>query len=209
MPSSHPLPQSLPGFEAIQRYWDAKRNIAMAKVQPGEFYVTTQDEAISTVLGSCVSACIRDIDLGVGGLNHFMLPLKSAIHEKPTITSDAARYGHWAMEYLINHILEAGGRRRNLEVKIFGGGNVLRSFSSNVAELNIQFVLDYIYNENLALKAKDVGGNEARIIVYYPKAGRVLVKYLEDAAKYEIAMQERQYLQSIDTRLHGGDIELF
>lgn len=207
---SHSLPPVLPGFEAIQRYWDIKRNISLAKVQPGEFYVTVNDEAIMTIVGSCICACIRDVDLGVGGLNHFMLPLKGGYEDRNKVSSDAARYGHWAMEYLINQILDAGGRRRLLEVKVFGGGNVLHTLSSDVGDKNVQFVFDYIYNENLKIKSKDVGGESARVILYYPKTGRVFVKYLDDTKKFEVIEQERQYLRTIGKSLSsGGNIELF
>ncbi len=59
---------------ATQRYFDREFDRAAVKVLPGEYYVSADDEAIVTVLGSCVAACIRDVRLGVGGLNHFMLP---------------------------------------------------------------------------------------------------------------------------------------
>jgi chemotaxis protein CheD len=182
----------------------------MAKIQPGEIYVTTQHEAISTVLGSCVSACIRDVDLGIGGMNHFMLPIKGSIYDKDSIISEAARYGNWAMEYLINHILKCGGRRRMLEIKVFGGSNVLPSLPSVVSEDNINFILNYAYNENLHIKAKDVGGNKGRIVVYFPKSGLVQVKELEDVRKYKITEIENQYLHSIGKKISKqGDVELF
>lgn len=204
------LPQPLPGFEHIQRYLDTTRNISMAKIQPGEFYATTQHEAISTVLGSCISVCLRDVDLGVGGMNHFMLPLKGSIYDKQSIASDSARYGNWAMEYLINQILKAGGRRRMLEAKIFGGGNVFPSLAPEVSEQNVKFVLQYLYNENISVKAKDLGGNVGRIVVYYPKSGRAQVKYLQDVRKYSIAEKETSYLKSIDKEISSsGDVELF
>lgn len=62
------------GFEAINRYWDQENQIIAAKLMPGDYYVTNQDEMLTTVLGSCVAACIRDVVTGVGGMNHFMLP---------------------------------------------------------------------------------------------------------------------------------------
>jgi chemotaxis protein CheD len=204
------LPQPLPGFEHVQRYLDPKRQVPVAKIQPGEFYATTQNEAIATVLGSCISVCIRDADLGVGGMNHFMLPLKGSIYDKESIDSDSARYGNWAMEYLINQILKAGGRRRMLEAKIFGGGNVFPSLAPEVSEQNIKFVLQYLYNENISIKAKDLGGNVGRIVIYYPKSGRAQVKYLEDVRKYCIAEKETTYMKTIDEEIsNSGDVELF
>src|SRR5687767_3956313 len=113
----------LPGFEHIKRKWDEKYRLYVADIKPGEFYVTnSQNEMIGTILGSCISACIRDKKAGVGGMNHFMLPLKGSVYEQkftPSLLADASRYGNWAMEYLINEILKYGGARRNLEVKIF------------------------------------------------------------------------------------------
>lgn len=204
------IPPALPGFENIQRYWDFSKNMPVAKIQPGQFYVTANHEAIVTILGSCVSACIRDVHLGVGGMNHFMLPLKGAFQDKRTITNDDVRYGHWAMEYLINQILNAGGRRRLLEVKIFGGGNVLQSLTSNIGDRNIEFVLEYLHNENLTVKSRDLGGFDARIVVYYPKTGRVQVKYLDDIKKYDVVEKESRYLKDIDKTISsGGDVELF
>ncbi len=204
------LPQPLPGFDHIQRYLDKTRNIAMAKIQPGEFYATTQHEAIATVLGSCISVCLRDADLGVGGMNHFMLPLKGSIYDKESIASASARYGNWAMEYLINQILKAGGRRRALEAKVFGGGNVFPSLAPEVSEQNIKFVMQYLYNENIHLKAKDLGGTVGRIVIYYPKSGRAQVKYLQDVRKYSIAEKETTYMKSIDKEISSsGDVELF
>ncbi len=207
---SHNLPSVLPGFEKVQRYWDPTREISMAKILPGEFYVTTQHEAIATVLGSCVSACIRDTDLGIGGMNHFMLPIKGSIYDQDSVNSEAARYGNWAMEFLINQILKSGGRRRMLEIKVFGGSNVLPSLPSMVSEDNIRFIMNYVYNENLNIRAKDVGGHLGRMVVYYPKTGLVQVKDLNDIRKYKIPEIENQYMKSIGDKISkSGDIELF
>ncbi|HRE31262.1 MAG TPA: hypothetical protein PLD88_04745, partial [Candidatus Berkiella sp.] len=110
----------------------------------------------------------------------------------------------------INQILKAGGRRRMLEAKVFGGGNVFPNLSPEVSAQNIKFVLEYLYNENISVKAKDVGGNVGRIVVYYPQTGLVQVKYLEDIRKYEVSEKESQYFRSIDTKVsRSGDIELF
>lgn len=122
-------PPLLPGFENINRYWDAKHNIYAAKLLPGDFYVSLHGELITTVLGSCVSACIRDPKSGVGGMNHFMLPDNqnqvSAKTWENTPVSDQTRYGNIAMERLINIVIASGGRKSDMEVKLFGGGKVL------------------------------------------------------------------------------------
>jgi chemotaxis protein CheD len=73
---------AVPGFEGIARSWDNSMNCWAAKILPGEFYITRGDEAITTVLGSCISACIRDPAVAVGGMNHFMLPRHHAGQER-------------------------------------------------------------------------------------------------------------------------------
>lgn len=199
----------LSGFEKIQRYWDSTRNITVAKIQPGEFYVTRGNEAISTILGSCVAACVRDVDLGVGGMNHFMLPIKKDEIDRAEILSNAARYGNWAMEYLINAILKTGGRRRCLEVKLFGGGHVMHKMNSAVGAKNVEFVEKYVYDENLNVKAKDLGGNYARNIIYYPKTGVVQVKEVVDGQIIEMEELENKYFRRIDKNIQSGSVELF
>ena len=106
------VPRALPGFEGIRRYRDSAGNV-VAKLLPGDYYVTCEDEVIDTVLGSCVSACIRNPRLGIGGMNHFMLPRPSgrAGDTWENIAGRATRYGSASMEQLINRILKAGGTR--------------------------------------------------------------------------------------------------
>ena len=107
------LPPALPGFEMINRYPDKMHDVFAAKILPGEYYVTRHDEMIVTVLGSCISACIRDPSAGIGGMNHFMLPADNQARG-PTHVDAAARYGNYAMEHMVNDILKHGGRRERL-----------------------------------------------------------------------------------------------
>ena len=128
---------------ATNVYFDRTFDCDAAKILPGEFYFTGKDMLIVTVLGSCVSACIRDRVSGVGGMNHFMLPDSGGDVDNPV--SASMRYGTYAMEVLINELLKAGAKRENMEAKVFGGGNVLRGFTAiNVGQRNAQFVLDYL-----------------------------------------------------------------
>ena len=209
MMGSSSIPPAKDGFEHIYRYFDKNLNVCIAKVKPGEFYVTENVEYIMTTLGSCISACIRDKELQFGGINHFMLPLKDNVYDKknPVIASQAARYGNWAMEYLINEILKAGGKRRNLEIKLFGGANMMGQ-SGNVGNNNISFIKQYIYDENLTLLAEDLGENYARHILYNPKDGRVkLKKLVHDYSK--VLAEEKSYMDSINQNKPKDDIELF
>lgn len=204
------LPPVLPGYEHVNRYWDRSLNLPAAKILPGEFYVSEHGEMIVTVLGSCVSACIRDKVRGVGGMNHFMLPVKSehsgSWGRNPT--SNETRYGNWAMEYLINEILKLGGTRRNMEVKIFGGGSVIDNMG-DVGLRNIEFVEEYLALEGLAISARDVGGIYPRKVLYFPDTGAVKVKKLKTVRNDTIVRRESQYRQTLSGSAPAGEIELF
>ena len=198
------------GFEeqfATNVYYDRTFDCDAAKILPGEYYYTCKDMVIVTVLGSCVSACIRDRVSGIGGMNHFMLP-DSGDSDSPV--SASMRYGTYAMEVLINDVLKAGARRENLEAKVFGGGNVLRGFVAiNVGERNAQFVRNYLRAENIRVMAEDLNDIYPRKVYFFPRTGRVLVKKLRQLNNNTLANREQDYAQRLQTGPVAGDIELF
>lgn len=208
------LPPSLPGFDHVKRFWDPKHQVYVAKILPGEFYVSGKGEVISTVLGSCVSACVRDPVLRIGGMNHFMLPIQSGhsnVEWDGAPISSETRYGNWAMEYLINELLKAGASRDRLEIKVFGGGQVLANMT-DVGQKNITFVEDYLSNEGMQIVAKDLGGVSPRKVMYFSDTGRVLVKRISKVSNDTIASRERDYMRRIDRDIgdtNQGSIELF
>lgn len=204
----HQQPLALPGFEHINRYWDARNNIYAAKILPGEFYVTTKDEIIVTVLGSCISACIRDPIFGIGGMNHFMLPVSAQVMGSPNEFGLSTRYGNYAMEHMINEILKHGGSKRNLEVKIFGGGKILAQMT-DIGEKNIKFVQTFIAMENLKLIGEDVGDIYPRKVHYYPRTGKVKVKKLRSLHNDTISAREKDYMRKIEVEQTQSEIELF
>ena len=114
----------------LRTYFDRSLRCHAAKVMPGEYLVTSDEIALCTLLGSCVSACIRDPLRRIGGMNHFLLP--GDPDEPLAAAGDCApgRYGVFAMELLINALLKRGARRESLEAKVFGGGQVMRSVST-------------------------------------------------------------------------------
>lgn len=204
------LPAPLPGFEGINRYWDKRLDCAAAKILPGEFYVSSHGEVISTVLGSCVSACIRDRVLGIGGMNHFMLPAKESGHDQwdDSAASASMRYGNWAMEYLINEIIKQGGSKRNLEVKVFGGGQVLKNMT-NIGKRNIDFVRAFLFREGLSVTSEDLGDIYPRKVIYFPDTGAVKMKKLRSTHNDTVERRERDYIKTIDVKPAEGSIELF
>ena len=208
LPTSR-LPLSLPGFEHVKRGWHEAYGAYSARLNPGEYYVTKNDEAIYTTLGSCISACIRDRLSGIGGMNHFMLPASAEEGGwKAAGVGSATRYGNFAMEHLINEILKNGGSRKSLEVKLFGGGRIIANMT-DVGKRNIEFARDYIQTEGLQVVAEDVGDVFPRMVVYFPASGKVKVKRLRSLHNNTILEQETQYLQTIEKKPVSGDIELF
>lgn len=212
-PQANAIPNCLPEFGHINRYWDRQRHSYVAKILPGEFYVTLEPEAIATTLGSCVSACIWDEQLGIGGMNHFMLPLtEKEAHEinwgQRNKAGDATRYGNYAMEHLINEVLKHGGRRKHLRAKAFGGGQVMRTVT-DIGQKNVQFVLEYLETENIPLLGHDLGSIYPRKVLFTPKTGKVLMKRLADLHNDTVITREQSYRDSIVHQPVEGDIELF
>jgi chemotaxis protein CheD len=204
-------PPMVRGFEQLQRFWEPDTERWTVKILPGEYYVTRNDEAITTVLGSCVSACIRDPVAGVGGMNHFMLPEDNSVHDlrdrkAPVVLS--TRYGSHAMESLINDLMKLGAVRQRLEIKVFGGGRVLTSMA-DIGARNIEFVKNYLNLERLALGAEDVGGDTPRKVIYFPADGKVRVRRLRPIENRGISDREKLYMDSLRAKDAGGDIELF
>jgi chemotaxis protein CheD len=201
---------ALPQFGHIRRTWDEELGVTVAKLLPGDYYVTRHNEAIFTVLGSCVSACVRERKLGIGGMNHFMLPLDrsggtSAWAEN--LVSSATRYGNVAMERLINDIMTLGGQRSNLEFKVIGGGKVL-DMALDVGARNAQFVRDYLKTEGFLITAEDLGDSFARKLFYSPATGKVRVKRLTSTVNRAVFEREREF-ESTTAQVETGSVELF
>lgn len=197
---SAPLPDASTG---ARRYWDAKIQRWTVQILPGELYVASTDEVITTVLGSCVSTCIRDPHRAIGGVNHFMLPHAPRGAPDP---GAAERYGTFALEHLINQVLRAGGRRADLEVKVFGGGRVVAG-GGDIGAANVAFVRAFLARDNLVIASEDVGEHVARRLRYWPLTGLVQVKRMPMAlAARVVDVEARAAAQLVSTT---GPIELF
>lgn len=185
-------------------YFDPNLKENCVNLLPGEFYATDRDEVITTILGSCIAACVRDVSKAIGGMNHFLLA-----QPQEGISSPSARYGSYAMECLINDILRRGGHKNDLEIKIFGGADLLKS-SIRIGQKNCDFILNYLKNEGFRLAAQDIGGDRPRRIHYWPKTGRLIRVVLNKHDEEKITAIERNYSQSINkVKDPSGDIELF
>lgn len=195
--------------QGTHRFYDSRYNAWMVKVMPGAHYITRDpDEIIVTVLGSCVAACIRDPKTGIGGMNHFMLP--GGRDRDSLQVSEEMRYGHYAMEVLINGILSTGCPRERLEIKVFGGGNVIVS-TTPVGGNNADFVHKYLADEGLRPVVSDLGGNYPRRIEYQPSTGKVKRLLLKRQEDKELLRDEVVFKKRLAEKRkpQADDIELF
>lgn len=189
---------------ASSQYFDSQFKSRASRLLPAEYYATNRDIALVTVLGSCVAACLRDPVLMLGGMNHFMLP------DCDPGVGESARYGSHAMELLINTMLKQGARRELIEAKVFGGGNVLQSFTTNqVGTRNAEFVLAYLAAERIPIRAKDLGGVHPRKVCFFPASGRAFVKWLPHTHDADVAVEEKNYVERWHKMPVTSSVELF
>jgi len=192
---------------ATRKFFDTASQTWMVKVFPGEYYVTSKpDEVLVTILGSCVAACIRDPRLGIGGMNHFMLPHSQAGNWAGDMQS--TRFGNFAMEKLINELLKAGCSRASLEIKVFGGGNVTDTQNA-IGTDNSDFILRYLEAEGLRCAAQDLRGTLPRRIQYAPSTGKVIRRLLGSGESPAVVREEKEYVSRISKKTTGGEITLF
>lgn len=193
-----------------RRFYDSAQAAWVVKVLPGEFYVTADpEEVLVTVLGSCVSACIRDPVMNIGGMNHFMLVAnKSGSSGAWGNELESARFGNFAMEKLINGLLKRGCARERMEIKVFGGANVT-SARNAIGTENSEFVLRYLAAEGLPCAAKDLGGTYPRRIIYFPMTGKVVRRLLTGRDEESALREESAYANTLGIRKPSSDIQLF
>jgi chemotaxis protein CheD len=164
----------------------------------GEYKVSDDPDAVvSTLLGSCVAACIRDPVAGVGGMNHFLLPGE----DTKSHMRDAERYGDYLMELLVNGLMQKGAHRDRLQAKLFGGARMMRGLS-DIGLKNAEFAERYLKYEGIALVGKDLGGQQGRRIKYWPVSGRARQSYVV------AAVEEIEIVKTPPSRSYG-DVELF
>jgi chemotaxis protein CheD len=195
-------------FDHIQRRYDARVKAVVATLHPGDYYVSAHFELIGTVLGSCVSACMRDPRQRIGGMNHFMLPGDHPESSGAWAAANlATRFGSVAMERLVNALLELGAHRDQLEVKLVGGGRVLDALT-DVGRRNIQFVREYVRREGFRVIGEDLGDVYPRKVLYDPVTGIARVKRLARSDQ-RVVLEEERYLRDLEHLPESGEIELF
>lgn len=186
----------------ISSFNDTRRII----IEPGEYYVSREPEVISTLLGSCVSACLFDPVNRVFGMNHFLLAYRNSGLAQPVIHSEEGRYGVYAMELLINDMMKQGASRTKLQAKCFGGGNVLRlqedkDDRQSVGDVNVEFIKEFLATERIPIVAACMGGKHGRNVHFVGTDYSVFIKKIGQTQERLLAQQERHYWKkNIDER---------
>jgi len=144
-------------------------------VVQGEQYISDHPDAVlTTILGSCVAACIRDPIAGVGGMNHFLLP---GGHSQ-AVDREAQRYGVHAMELLVNALLNSGARRDRLEAKLFGGARLIDGLT-DIGSQNAAFALGFLTAEGIRHVGGSLRGEHGRKVQFWPVSGRARQSLME------------------------------
>jgi chemotaxis protein CheD len=162
----------------------------------GEYHVSgAADFSITTLLGSCVAACINDPVARVGGMNHFLLP------GEDTSSPLVARHGVHLMELLINGLLKKGAMRHRLEAKLFGGARTMRGLG-DYGSANAKFAQEFLKREGIAIVGGSLGGEAGRRIQFWPATGRVRQKIVQ-------ATEDPLPIPTTAPPASGGELELF
>ena len=169
-------------FEVPISYYDKRFSIDAVKLLPGQYFVTTQDKMLVTVLGSCVAACLYDPETGIGGMNHFMLPtVNKTASEFEKTQGMAAKYGVHAMEILINDLVKAGANKARIKAKVFGGGKVVKSFvQQDAGKYNEVVVTDFFSTEGISIVASDLCDIYARMVYFFLSRGMFIMNCVND-----------------------------
>ncbi len=194
-------------YDGIKRYYDQNLERTVVKLMTGDCYVTADTrEMLVTILGSCISVCMRDPVANVGGMNHILLP--GGEKKSRSDPGYSTRFGAYAMEELINGMLKLGAQKSRLEAKMFGGGNVIKN-SAMIGTKNIHFVKEFLQNEGIRIAAEDVGGGLPRRIHYFPDTGRTMMRILQRKDDLRVVEEEKKYQTSLSQKKEVAAVEMF
>ncbi|MEY2632702.1 MAG: hypothetical protein RIR00_1356 [Pseudomonadota bacterium] len=180
-------------------------------LHPGEWAVESE-RPLATLLGSCVAVCLFDPRLRIGGLNHFMLP---SIQRGGHSEVDTLLAGDYAMEALLNALLQQGARKERLQAKAFGGGTVIETAASlqSIGMRNVSFTREWLEREGIPLLAADFLGPWSRKLLFVPNTGEAYCRknVASMTTAEQIAREEQAYAESLlhPARPGKGGVELF
>lgn len=181
------------------RFIDNSLGLEVVQILPGHCYISTNDELLSTVLGSCISVCMYEPGLKMGGMNHYLLPYGDS---SLIGTPEETRYGNHAIDRLITMLIDAGASRTSLQAKVFGGGSMFDS-EQDVGLRNIEFAWSYLKEHNVSIVIHDVGLPFSRKVRFSPHTGEAMVKRLPTLQKLDSNSGHHPETTDTDWRLCG------
>jgi len=193
----------------VHRFFDKKNNKDVVIISPGEYFATSEDIIIQTLLGSCISVCLYSDFDRLAAMNHFMLPRYVEV-DKIT-SSESGRYGMYAMELIIGEFVKRGIKKGNLKAKVFGGSNVIdfdRQHDS-VASNNIKFAVNFLDREKIPMISCHLGGSSARKILFLARSRKVLLKEIGDREKQSTIREELEYQKEIQVETKKSSVTFF
>lgn len=165
---------------------------------------------LATLLGSCVSVCLFDGKLKIGGMNHFLLPRGS---NASNADHDVILNGDYSMEVLVNGLLNKGAQKRRLVAKAFGGGTIVSSIRMAIGERNAEFAQEWLEREGIPLVASDFSGPWSRKIIFVPDTGEAFCRRIPttqaDGAQVAKAEQDYENSLGLPRKTVAKRIELF
>lgn len=199
------------GHEATHRLPPDKR----LYLKPGEHRAVATPFILSTLLGSCISACLYDAEAGVAGMNHFLLAGRRYAKDLPMGRTEAGRYGINSMELLINDLLRLGARKSRLRAKVFGGATFAYGSREHnflcVGEVNQRFIREFLALESIPVEADDTGGRLGRVIHFHTDNLKVWRRYIRNRRMDAEILREEEavWKREIAVADRGGEAILF
>ena len=169
----------------------------------GQQHVDSDPQVVlTTILGSCVAACLWDAQGGIGGMNHFLLPGE----RRPSNGLGVSQCkGVHLMELLVNALLRQGAQRQRLQAKLFGGARMIRGLT-DIGDMNAAFAERFLRDEGIAIVGGSLRGEFGRRIQFWPATGRARQTLI--GQKTAIFEEERRIARRQPARA-AGSVEFF
>jgi chemotaxis protein CheD len=153
---------------------ESLREEPLLYVEPGQLLACTEPRRLRTILGSCVSVCLYDPSLRIGGMNHFMLP------RAPQADVLSFRYGDRAMAGLVERLERLGSDRRSLSAHVYGGARMLSAISDllHLGQGNVDFAVEWLDQRGIPILSSDVLGSVARRLEFDVQSGACSFSFL-------------------------------
>jgi chemotaxis protein CheD len=165
---------------------DSENELAAVYLQPGEVYLARKPTMIRTILGSCVGVTFWSSRLGCGALCHALLPRCPKSLRSGLALADGYRFVDFSIRDLARQFDKLGVLRGEVEVKLFGGSDVLPinggvTRPATVGRQNCDVAVEVVEAEGLRLAASSLGGRRGRHIQFDTRTGEVLLRWLSRA----------------------------